>query len=296
LKEVFLLEKIPPPAAADTLLRHVRNPMSKMERKKLVLDFYPGIFMLVIIYVFLTIFRDMRDISTGELIMNENIQGAIYNSSATNSGLLAVTPDLRYTISISQTSVDQKTITLIFWTYIFNTGVWTRQVRTITSANVLAIAIGAINTVYYPKSSDGGVRQIPLYTLSYRDNGVLQTKIYSLYESSLLYPASAPNPIAISIAFRAEQLKIKRNPNIRGVAVMAKGKSGGTQTLNVVVSNETQSVTFSPITVLDEKVRVYISNGMFTNECPQLTISSNSFDGVIIKAMPYGTFADGELP
>jgi hypothetical protein len=58
---VFLLEKIPPPAAADILSRQVRNPVSKSERKKLVLDFFPGIIMLIIIYVFLTIFRDMRD-------------------------------------------------------------------------------------------------------------------------------------------------------------------------------------------------------------------------------------------
>jgi hypothetical protein len=58
---VFLLEKIPPPAAADILSRQVRNPVSKSERKKLVLDFFPGIVMLIIIYVFLTIFRDMRD-------------------------------------------------------------------------------------------------------------------------------------------------------------------------------------------------------------------------------------------
>jgi len=58
---VFLLEKIPLPAEADIALRHLRNPMSQLERKKLIGDFYPGIFMLIIIYVFLTIFRDMRD-------------------------------------------------------------------------------------------------------------------------------------------------------------------------------------------------------------------------------------------
>ena len=58
---VFLLEKIPPPTDADIQLRHVRNPMTKGERKKLISDFLPGIIMLISIYVFLTIFRDMRD-------------------------------------------------------------------------------------------------------------------------------------------------------------------------------------------------------------------------------------------
>jgi MFS family permease len=58
---IFLLEKIPAPTPADIQLRHVRNPMTKDERKKLIADFLPGILLLVIIYIFLTIFRDMRD-------------------------------------------------------------------------------------------------------------------------------------------------------------------------------------------------------------------------------------------
>ena len=58
---VYLLEKIPPPTDADIQLRHVRNPMTKFERKKLIGDFLPGICMLIAIYVSLTIFRDMRD-------------------------------------------------------------------------------------------------------------------------------------------------------------------------------------------------------------------------------------------
>ena len=58
---VYLLEKIPPPTEADIQLRHVRNPMTKPERKKLIRDFLPGICLLIAIYVSLTIFRDMRD-------------------------------------------------------------------------------------------------------------------------------------------------------------------------------------------------------------------------------------------
>ena len=58
---VFLLEKVPAPTAADIQLRHERNPMTKDERKKLIAGFFPGILLLIIIYVFLTIFRDMRD-------------------------------------------------------------------------------------------------------------------------------------------------------------------------------------------------------------------------------------------
>lgn len=58
---IFLLEKIPSPSAADIALRQERVPMSKEKRKILFLSFLPGLVTLIIIYVFLTIFRDLRD-------------------------------------------------------------------------------------------------------------------------------------------------------------------------------------------------------------------------------------------
>lgn len=58
---VWLLEKIPPPSASDELLRTQRRPMLKTERKTYLKTFFPGIVTLLIIYVFLTIFRDIRD-------------------------------------------------------------------------------------------------------------------------------------------------------------------------------------------------------------------------------------------
>jgi Family of unknown function (DUF5690) len=58
---IWLLEKIPPPSAADQLLRTERKAMSKTERKKYLTTFLPGIVTLLIIYVFLTVFRDIRD-------------------------------------------------------------------------------------------------------------------------------------------------------------------------------------------------------------------------------------------
>ena len=58
---VFLLEKIPPPSAQDIQLRFERKPMTNRERKLLFFEFMPGLFMLIILYVFLTLFRDIRD-------------------------------------------------------------------------------------------------------------------------------------------------------------------------------------------------------------------------------------------
>lgn len=58
---VFLLEKIPPPLPEDVQNRAQRLPMSKEQRSKIIKTFFPGIVLLVVMYVFLTIFRDIRD-------------------------------------------------------------------------------------------------------------------------------------------------------------------------------------------------------------------------------------------
>ena len=58
---VYLLEKIPAPDTEDKALRMHRLPMSAEERKKLLARFLPGLVMLVIIYILVTILREVRD-------------------------------------------------------------------------------------------------------------------------------------------------------------------------------------------------------------------------------------------
>lgn len=58
---VYLLEKIPSPSEADVENRLIRLPMSKTERKKFFKTFTYGLVLLMILYVFLTVFRDIRD-------------------------------------------------------------------------------------------------------------------------------------------------------------------------------------------------------------------------------------------
>jgi hypothetical protein len=58
---VYLLEKIPPPSEEDIASRVIRLPMLKAERRKFFREFRYGLVLLVILYVFLTIFRDIRD-------------------------------------------------------------------------------------------------------------------------------------------------------------------------------------------------------------------------------------------
>jgi len=58
---IYLMEKIPPPDAADITDRMERIPMSKTQRRAFVRAFLPGIAACIIIYTFATIFRDIRD-------------------------------------------------------------------------------------------------------------------------------------------------------------------------------------------------------------------------------------------
>jgi MFS family permease len=58
---LWLLEKIPMPSDVDKSLRTERKAMPEAERKNFLSNFFPGLLTLVIIYVFLTLFRDIRD-------------------------------------------------------------------------------------------------------------------------------------------------------------------------------------------------------------------------------------------
>lgn len=55
-----LLDKTPLPNEKDISERTQRLPMSKMERKKFIRTFLPGLALLIIVYVLLTIIRDYR--------------------------------------------------------------------------------------------------------------------------------------------------------------------------------------------------------------------------------------------
>jgi len=58
---VFFLELMPPPTEEDLRLRTKRLPMDAAERKSFLQQFMPGIILTLIIYVLLTIMRDVRD-------------------------------------------------------------------------------------------------------------------------------------------------------------------------------------------------------------------------------------------
>lgn len=58
---MFFLDAIPPPTAEDEQLRTKRAAMNRKERKAFLNTFFLGIFLLVASYIFLTVFREIRD-------------------------------------------------------------------------------------------------------------------------------------------------------------------------------------------------------------------------------------------
>ncbi|RYY30921.1 MAG: hypothetical protein EOO04_03250 [Chitinophagaceae bacterium] len=58
---VYLMERIPPPLPEDIAVRTIRVPMTRAHRMAFLKKFLPGIILLVLLYAFLTIFREIRD-------------------------------------------------------------------------------------------------------------------------------------------------------------------------------------------------------------------------------------------
>jgi hypothetical protein len=67
LAAVYGLGLIPPPSSADVEARTEREPMSSAERRQFLRRFFPGLLLLVIVYLFLTSYRDFRDNYAAEI-------------------------------------------------------------------------------------------------------------------------------------------------------------------------------------------------------------------------------------
>jgi hypothetical protein len=67
LAAVYGLSLVPPPSAADVAARTEREPMSGPERRAFLRRFLPGLLLLVLVYFFLTSYRDFRDNYAAEM-------------------------------------------------------------------------------------------------------------------------------------------------------------------------------------------------------------------------------------
>ncbi|MCG8306452.1 MAG: DUF5690 family protein [Cytophagales bacterium] len=64
---VYLLGQVPPPTAEDIQMRTERKPMNRQERWRFFLKFAAPLILLIVVYMFLTIFRDFRDNFSAEM-------------------------------------------------------------------------------------------------------------------------------------------------------------------------------------------------------------------------------------
>lgn len=88
---VFFLELIPPPDVEDVKLRTKRVPMTAAERSLFLRRFLPGIILTLIIYVLLTVMRDVRDNFEVEIWASLGVKGSIvYTSTDTKISVIVL--------------------------------------------------------------------------------------------------------------------------------------------------------------------------------------------------------------
>ena len=88
----WLLDKTPSPTIADIKLRTERLPMNKTERRNFIHTFLPGLVMLIVTYIMLTILRDYRSNFASE-IWNELELGkdaAVFTKSELPASLIVL--------------------------------------------------------------------------------------------------------------------------------------------------------------------------------------------------------------
>lgn len=61
LLSVWVLKSTPPPDSQDIATRSERGAMTRADRRQFVAAYWPGLFLLVLVYVFLTVIRTIRD-------------------------------------------------------------------------------------------------------------------------------------------------------------------------------------------------------------------------------------------
>ncbi len=88
---VLFLDLMPAPTAEDVKLRTKRAPMNAEERKHFLQRFLPGVILTLIIYVFLTVMRDVRDNFEVEIWASLGIKSnTIYTSTDTKISVIVL--------------------------------------------------------------------------------------------------------------------------------------------------------------------------------------------------------------
>jgi len=87
---VYAMEKIPPPDEKDVQLRTIRIPMDTAKRKLFLRSFLPGLIALIVIYILVTILREVRDNYMADMWREsgEQFQSAVFVQTETIISLI----------------------------------------------------------------------------------------------------------------------------------------------------------------------------------------------------------------
>jgi Family of unknown function (DUF5690) len=69
------LSLLPPPTGADTSARVEREPMDRQARRRFTRTYWPGLLVLVVVYLFLTAYRDFRDNYSADILRDIGLVG-----------------------------------------------------------------------------------------------------------------------------------------------------------------------------------------------------------------------------
>jgi MFS family permease len=197
---VLLLEKIPPPSQNDVLVRSVRLPMAAPKRKEFVNLFLPGLIACIGIYVFATVFRDIRDNFMADMLKENGygMQPAIFTKTELPVTLLLLL------LMGSMILVKSNIKALIYTHYIILAGFL------ITAATSMLFLQGSISAIWWLTFSGLG-----LYTVYIPFNCIFFERLIASFKfpgnvGFLIYVADSFGYLgSVGILISKEILKVK---------------------------------------------------------------------------------------
>jgi hypothetical protein len=197
---VFFLEKIPPPSPEDVLNRTAREPMTARKRAEFVRMFLPGLIACIGIYVFATVFRDIRDNFMADMLKENGygMQPALFTKTE-----LPVTLILLVLMG-SMILVKNNVRALVYTHYIIMAGF------IITAATSLLFIHGSINAIWWLTFSGLG-----LYTVYIPFNCIFFERLIASFKfpgnvGFLIYVADSFGYLgSVGVLVTKEVLKVK---------------------------------------------------------------------------------------
>jgi MFS family permease len=197
---VYFLEKVPPPSQDDIAVRSVRLPMPAKQRKEFVRTFLPGLIACIGIYVFATVFRDIRDNFMADMLKENGygLQPALFTKTEVPVTLILLA------LMSSMILVKNNVRALVYTHYIIMAGFL------ITAFTSLLFIRGYINAVWWLSFSGLG-----LYTVYIPFNCIFFERLIASFRVAgnvgfLIYVADSFGYLgSVCVLITKEVLKIK---------------------------------------------------------------------------------------